>query len=983
MQIFASFANFPKIAKLASWASATSAGTGPVKFPEGVDKRVEVLRQLKAAIAAGRDAWVERKRAATEPAILAARDKYESRFVPPPPQTRAQRDLVERLDRIVAAASGAGMVTHAGVTDDFVAWLGGCADAAAPPSVSYDKNEAAGKNKHPNKPGDEGQRVARLANLAALILEKRRKRPSQKTLDRLLQAASEFDAAQRPLRRELLSLRSSGAPIDDASLLGTLSAQPSPADTKFANSETAKPCYCRAGLGCLDPDSRTPALRVPRRPMRLTLSPSASTITKTSLDRFARSGLPERSMLPGPASFCAPDIPVCRVRFPTHRRAVRAAILAGGIPNLKLSDRLEAVLPPQIPGPDNFPTAKQMLKEFWKSVATTRKAGRATELAMCDALGPFAKFRTDILVGRTGLARPQQIPPDKGPAFGNCGCSIIATAIARTALGNEICRAAAAAKNPVLAFRAFSFALTHLDLLCAIDWSVEGSWTDEALLRSQVEEEEDRRENLRRKSLSSTSWNCIANYAYPFDTRATTEEDQVSISFELLACGFFEQASNPDASKTLMHVIMKLMPRACEKRACESIMEQTASSCPAFSVWLLGVLRCFLTGAYPHATRRPSAAAAAGVCERFLQAARADLELRIAEVDRRPLAMKRTRKCAEMIAAASPLTGSEQFFSSIELARRLGAVGACITTAVAGGDGGIDGAPIAAASRSIFEAVAASVCWLAARRLAREGKSEDRLRISSLEFRKAFVTQMRANFSSPSPRDARDPNFAAALQAGAGGTAGAAILESIRLLGDGALSGKDGETVSRAAEEFACVVVEAARDGYAESAGAAGMTTAFANPEMFYNVLRMAIVVALKALSETGSGEEAIAALGSAAPEQAGPFVFHRKNPGARASVRSWPLSHESVVEVCTAACSRALQRVIWMEGNDFMRGVVGPRLAAHRDAFCRALVEKCRMGAADADQALSCGLADRAMMAIWRTAGDIMDIWSTAVKVR
>lgn len=196
-----------------------------------VEKRRHELEELLNAIGAGRDAWIERRRLAVEAATAETRAKHEANLLPYPPQTRAQKEVSDRIEHLLAAQQ-------------------------QPPV------------------GESAEVAARRLNLCTLIKERLKKRPSQKTLDRLLQATTEFDSAQRPLHRALLWMRETGRPTDDISLLGV---EPG---------TVAMPRYRRAEFGYADPDSKTPALRVPRRPTRLTLTASASTTAKVRKQTF-------------------------------------------------------------------------------------------------------------------------------------------------------------------------------------------------------------------------------------------------------------------------------------------------------------------------------------------------------------------------------------------------------------------------------------------------------------------------------------------------------------------------------------------------------------------------------------------------------------------------------------------------------------------------------------------------------------------------
>ena len=149
--------------------------------------------------------------------------------------------------------------------------------------------------------------------LGALMRGKRR--PTQKTLERVLQVMSDFDSAQRPLRAALVRTGNAGLPFDDSVLLGCAGLEPA---------------LCRAAFGCVDPDARTPALRVPRRLPRLAFAAPVAQWADAAEAWFRESGLPEHSRLPAAAIFFVPDVPVCTVRFPTHREVLIRALEESG-----------------------------------------------------------------------------------------------------------------------------------------------------------------------------------------------------------------------------------------------------------------------------------------------------------------------------------------------------------------------------------------------------------------------------------------------------------------------------------------------------------------------------------------------------------------------------------------------------------------------------------------------------------------------------
>jgi hypothetical protein len=195
-------------------------------------------------------------------------------------QTRAQLDLIARLDSTIQ-------------------------DAAANCSSK-------------NDPGRQKAPSLEISTLAALITDYRTKRPSQKMEDRVIRVFMEFMMAQTPLGRAFKWFADTGQRYDDAFLFGTRPEEPD------------RVVFDSANLGDADPDCRTPAVRIPRlvfllvfvgsmidnqrRPVRLTLAPCADIINKASEERFERSGLPERSRLPAPASFVVPALPTGLVK---------------------------------------------------------------------------------------------------------------------------------------------------------------------------------------------------------------------------------------------------------------------------------------------------------------------------------------------------------------------------------------------------------------------------------------------------------------------------------------------------------------------------------------------------------------------------------------------------------------------------------------------------------------------------------------------
>ena len=782
--------------------------------------------ELMQAYAEGREGWEARKRRALDDAAQEARKRFEARLVPHPQPTAAQRAITERI----SAAS----------------------DSA----------------------------------LKALLAE-RQKKTTQRTMDRVLQAVSEFDSAHKPLLCALLRLREMGLPLDDAALLGRAAAGAGDAAAML-----------RSSFGCVDPDSRTPLLAVPRRPHRLTITASAATAARAAERRFAESGLPRRCRPPAPAPFLVPDVPVCKVRFPSHRQALRRALLAGALPSLGRSGGC-----PDPPAPP----AATLLKEFWKAVAAVRDAGPGAEREIARWLGTGAG-------GAAFFSEKAEASLSRGGRH-----AIALTALARVVLAERAQQAAGSRRT--LAFRAHAFAMTHSDLLWGIDW-VGGDWSDDALLRSGA-----------------------ADAGYPYDGRAFTEEDMVPISGDLPLYGFFDQASDPECSMTLEHVLRKVVPRACEKRDLNKIIKQALGASPAFSVWLMGAVRCFLMGSYAHARRRPSIELQLRVCEPFLRQVGKDLELRLAEADARPLALKRQRKCAKMAAAAAAL-GPQQFWGALAAADALEAAGACVTL-LGGANAGAetyDSEPFFAAARRARLAVATSVCRETARRLS-ESDAADDTAVPTPQGLVSLIGPLRAG--------------RIALREVAGG---AALEESVRLLGEGGLSSPSSEV----AEESAAIIASTVAGEKVMAAVAeferGGPKHTLSDVGAFEKRLADAAFAALIELSETG--------------------MATRCGGGVSPGPRTWPLSPESVREVCAAACSRALEEEIAAEGDGFMSDLHGQcNRQEIADAFCRKLVTAAADPAA-VDPALVTGLASVALSSMAPRAGDVTDVCDPAVKM-
>lgn len=721
----------------------------------------------------GKDAWDAAKKEAEAQASKAADDQFSSRLIPFPAPTTAQRAIAERIENAEQPA------------------------------------------------------------LQSLLADRKKKRPSQKTLDRILQVVSEFDSAHRPLRAALVRMREAGLPIDDAALVG------------------GPPPFFRDAFGAVDPDARTPSLRVPRRPTRLTITAPSSAAARAAELRFADSGLPARSMLPAPAAFVVPGLPFCRLRFPSHRKVIRGKLKSGAI----------AFPLPLLPAGI---TADVLLKEFWKAVDAVRRMGVVTHSLLLQLLYPDAVFSSERR-------------------------SLVATAAARVFIAEHVQADAVIAGDWVLAFRAHAFARTHADLL-------KHAPKSDAELAERAEA------------------------LYPYDGRVFTAEDAVPIAPELMMCGLFERIADPVAKKTLLELVRKLFPCACEKRELDDILAKTASSCPAFAVWLMGALRCFVMGSYVHAKIKPPFLTAERVCEPFLREAKDDLELRIAEADSAHLAEKHGKKCEKMRAATATL-GTQQFWGALAVARLVATAGYCVSAL---GDGDVDAKPFSDASKRVVAAVAESVCADVARRTKNEIAPDP----------VAFASRFEALYS------------------GAETLEGSALEPSVRLLGEGALSSQSSEEVgAEAADAIADAVVGDVLAAEGDARCACGATETL-DAEKFARRLADGVRASLMRLRATGLTT-------------------------AQSGVRTWPLSLESVRETCAAACSRALEGE-----DDFM-----PKMCdeSHRqaaiDAYCGVLVR----AAADAPSRvpyLVGGLADVALTAMSRTAGDMSDLWNPCVKM-
>jgi hypothetical protein len=638
-----------------------------------------LLESLRSMVTAGQNTWLEEKRTARLHAAEKAKTMHESKIAPFTPPTASQMELMSRIKKLCTWATSSGLTR----TD--------------------------GSIKTP--PEDLDIASKRKLTLFGLIRERQKKRPSQKTLDRLVGELDRFELSQKPLREMLIRIKNSGYAIDDFTLIGRPNyriydeRENQTTKTGLSDVTTAHPSapvFCKSSLGHYDPDSFVSELPIPRKPVRLSLSPSTTVMTCAAIERFEKSGLPAHSIPPTPASFSIPDIPTCRVKFMSHRVFLLEMITTGKIPGLSFDTPIHQIIVsvlnakdipiPQtikdaVTGKQPFPTIGVLMDEFWKSMAVLRNAHEIVVETLLDACGDFStRILGPLSGGKAEFAFRRPFTKK---------CSMLATALARLVIADFIqYNDDITYRGDVIRYRANTFAWTHGDLLGAINWTVNDGWCDEVLempIRHGTASDNSarqRNEHIGKNYESRQSDYClpheysighaisIASENYPFDTRAITEEDMVPMAAEMSACRFFEQTSELE-SKSLEHILKKVVPRACEKRACDNIMDQTASVCPAFATWFIGTLECTMKGAYPHAKVRPSVIDAMVTCKPFIEEAKKDMKLRIIEAELRPFARKRLRKSTTMKLTLVPLSRG-QISACIALADLLDITGTCV-----------------------------------------------------------------------------------------------------------------------------------------------------------------------------------------------------------------------------------------------------------------------------------------------------------------
>lgn len=413
---------------------------------------------------------------------------------------------------------------------------------------------------------------------------------SQRSLDRLLILQAEYESSHRPLRTALLYLQMKGFPLDDVSLLGQESLS-----------------FLRCNLGRSDPDRKTMSPWIPRRPIRISFAGGTPIIPQPPTENMG---------FPFPASFITPDLTSIRLKFPSHRENIRYAIESGIFSEKNL--RLEEDVCIFFGYPIGSISIEKCLREFWKTADELRKLSDnqlGEILRACDSVSDVSRIIDSI-----GLRKCKNLQIR----------TFALACVIRVAIAEKLTYYT---QDRILKFRLSLFAWTHADLVYELIMRNKRVLGDTAIISNT--------DSALIASCDSTRKISIIEINYPFDERAFSEEDMTSIAAEITGCGFFEQSSDQTTSKTMEHIIKKVIPRACEKRSTTRIMSQTADLFPPFALWLVDAIECMLRGAFSHATVRPTFATALLTAGPIIREARVEMAMRVTSINLRQFAEKR------------------------------------------------------------------------------------------------------------------------------------------------------------------------------------------------------------------------------------------------------------------------------------------------------------------------------------------------------
>jgi hypothetical protein len=633
-----------------------------IRLTVASDAQIIADRKTRSRLERTEAATIERLRAERpsgectpqDPEVVAAMQDVRRRILPFPTDTRHQAELKRRVEQL---------------------------KRRFPPTTSSSSSSTRSSSR---KKSAGHRQAARGPTLGDAVDARTGSAMSQRSLDRTISMCAEFEAAHRPLHTALLWMQARGVPTDDASLLGGDDA-----------------AFLRCDIGHVDPDRNTIAPWIPRRPIRSQLprpptEPDEHAAAPKPDAARQQSHRPARTLpadpgpyrgFPFPAQFATKDVEAVHLVFPSHREAVLGAIVAGAFGDAVSADA-DAV--------DLFAGRKQgssaavlrvrdLLLEFCDSVAEVARLGEAELRRLVAACAGVADV--DRLVDALGL--------QPGVTIGSR--TTLACVVARVALAERLAQFTA---DRTLRLRLSLFAHTHVDLVvaclradgatlprkkarlttccgrttkeCAIDRSAHPSGSP----RCSGTDDELRAPRRRVADIYSRATSAasdgaapsIAQEMYPFDNRATSDEDAASICAEISGCGFFDESSDQATSKTMEHIIKKVLPRACEKRHTTRIMAETADLCSQFSMWLGDAVDLFARGAFAHATERPSFTAAVLDVRPLVDEVREDTANRTVAATLRPFVAARDAARAVCEDACVTLLGGDQLSACLDAA---------------------------------------------------------------------------------------------------------------------------------------------------------------------------------------------------------------------------------------------------------------------------------------------------------------------------
>ena len=466
---------------------------------------------------------------------------------------------------------------------------------------------------------------------------------SQCALDASLAAQADFEAAHKPLLMALSEQQRIGRPVDDATLLGTIDGNVS---------------YMRCNLGHLDPDRWCIPPWVPRRPIRrqmqdppidtrvaqidLLLSKYKYEMTKT-ISRRSRNHQSQQQHqqrhsvtqtpttentkqhatssrgFPFPAQFVTQQPTTIRLRFPSHRDVIKRDIEMGAYGD-KINLDIDLCVVFGSKKKKCAITIRDSMDEFWKSSVVVKRQGNIRRLIAS------ARNVADVsrLIDTLGLWSGDNA--DRTHTHTHIAC-----AIARVALAECLAKHA---PSECARLRLSLFAWTHADLLSlCIAPEARNADNGNGNGNGNSEMKKVTTEFVSDAALTTVQPSavlCPLECVYPHDWRVLSDEDMTPISAEMCGCGFFDESSDQTTSKTMEHIIRKFMPRACERRHVDSIMEETAEKHPPFAMWFVDAFDVFIRGAYVHAMERPTFTTALLDLRHWVERLRRDMENRIA-----------------------------------------------------------------------------------------------------------------------------------------------------------------------------------------------------------------------------------------------------------------------------------------------------------------------------------------------------------------